>query len=171
MFLPNFITSMISTVGRTNYRIMVQHPYVVLLPTFTFFSYQKVRADWCGGEPDRKIMFSKKMTIFNMFINGLCLGAIFSLVQLNTGWKSSPITFSLCEVSLPLFFLAILVSMVFMFMEQCCGSCCLTIICCNIKDRSTIFDPDQKDVNIHVQHQSWVEMEKPQQSVPEKMPQ
>ena len=99
-------------------------------------------------------MFSKKMTMFNVFINGLCLGAIFGLVQLNDAWKSSPITFSLREVSVPLFFLAIFLSVVFMFMDKCCGSC-LTVTCCNIKDQTRIFDPDQED-------QDGVHMEKVQ---------
>merc|ERR1719410_647827 len=88
-------------------------------------------------------MFSKKMTMFNMLINGLCLGAVFGLVQVWPGARR--LTILLLVVSLPLFIPAIILSMVFLYMEKCCGCCCLTVTCCNIQDKGEVFDPDQED--------------------------
>ena len=127
LFLPSLIIAMITTVG-TNFRINVQHPALVLLPTFTFFSYMK--GGCCGGEPDHKIMFSRKMTMFNMMINGLCFGAFFGLVQMWPFEKESyrfGLTIYLL-FSLPLFIPAIILSIVFLYMKKCCG-CCLTVTC------------------------------------------
>ena len=52
---PSLIMAMITTVG-TNFRILVQHPALVLLPTFTFFSFQKIKGGCCGGEPDHSCL-------------------------------------------------------------------------------------------------------------------
>ena len=48
--------------------------------------------------------------------------------------------------------------MVFLYMEKCCGSCCLSVACCNIQDQVGVFDPEQEDV----QDQDGVKMEEAQ---------
>ena len=151
MTLPNLIIAMITTMG-TNFRILIQHPALVLLPAYTFFSYRA---------QDHKIMFSKKMTMLNMLINGLCFGIVFvqgQVGQFDVEYKRSHFQFFLLVASLPLLVMAILLSMVFIYMEKWCGCCCLSVSCCNIKDKEEIFDPDQEDV----QDQDGVEMEEVQ---------
>ena len=57
--------------------------------------------------------------------------------------------------SIFLFILAILLTMIFMFMEKCCGCCCIGVTCCNISDKTRVYDPDLEDV----QYQDSLEME------------
>ena len=151
MTLPNLIIAMITTMG-SNFRILIQQPALVLLPSYTFFSYRA---------QDHKIMFSKKMTMFNMLINVLCFGIVFVLGQVgqfDSERNRDSFQLALPEASLPLLVMAILLSMVFLYMEKWCGCCCLSVSCCNIKDQEEIYDPDQEDV----QDQDSVEMEEVQ---------
>jgi len=142
--LPSLIIAMITTVG-PNFKILAQHPALVLLPTFTFFSFQKLKCGCFGGDPDHKFMFSKKMTMFNMLINGPCFGIVCRLLYI--------MDINFLAILPPPFILAVLLSMVFLYMEKCCG-CCLTVSCCNIQDKGEVFDPDPEDV----QDQDEVEM-------------
>ena len=41
LFLPSLIFAMFATMGRTNFKILVQHPSLLLMPTFTFFGFQR----------------------------------------------------------------------------------------------------------------------------------
>ena len=73
-FLPSFLLAIISTLDLTNrrsLRILITHPYLVLLPTFTYFSYAKVKI--CG---DRRIAFSPKMSLLNMLLNAVVVPGI-----------------------------------------------------------------------------------------------
>ena len=70
----------------------------------------------------------------------------------------SDLTSVLLEYSLPLLIAAILLSLVFLYMEKCCRCCCLSVTCCNIQDQGEVFDPDQEDV----QNPDGVEMEEVQ---------
>merc|ERR1719282_1181991 len=82
LFLPNLLIAIFTTVGRNNYRALIQHPSLLLLPTFTFFSYQMLKSGArCCGEADGKIMFSKKMSMCNMRVNVVSL-FIFGLFSL-----------------------------------------------------------------------------------------
>merc|ERR1712130_136443 len=108
-------------------------------------SFQKLKGGCCGGEPDHKIMLSRKMTMFNMLINGLC-------------WV--PICGLLGGIIIPLttFIPAVILILMFLYMEKCCGFCCLTVTCCNIQDKGEVFDPDQDEV---VMEEAQVQDEEP----------
>ena len=66
-FLPSYLLAIISTLDLTNKKslsILISHPSLVLLPTFTYFSYAKLQI--CE---DRRITFSPKMSIVNIILN------------------------------------------------------------------------------------------------------
>ena len=123
LFLPSLIFAMFATMGRTNFKILVQHPSLLLMPTFTFFGFQR-KTYGCfrkgGGEHVHKIMFSKRITMWNILINGVCFPVFYELVQVwqfDFGYVDrSLLTTGLLVLSLPLFILAILLSMIFIFM-------------------------------------------------------
>ena len=78
-FFPSFLLAIISTLDLTNRKslsILISHPYFVLLPTFTFFSYTKNK--FCG---DKRISFSPKLSMVNMLLNAVvqwfCLEFLF----------------------------------------------------------------------------------------------
>ena len=159
LFLPNLLIAIFTTVGRKNYRALLHHPLLLLLPTFTMFSYQKLRSGaGCCGETDGKIVFSKKMSMCNMLINGVSFGVIGGLFL--NGTYFSGLKWNIFQkleyllIPLPLLIASIIFSLIFMFMEKCCG-CCLAVACCNIKDQARIYDPALEDV----EDQEAVEME------------
>ena len=69
IFLPSFLLAIISTLDLTNKKslsILISHPYLVLLPTITFFSYNKNKN--CG---DGRISFSPKLSWVNMLLTAV----------------------------------------------------------------------------------------------------
>ena len=172
--LPNLLTAISTTMERNNVRkVLIQHPHLLLLPTYTFYSFEKLQHNCnCGcAELDHKIRFSKRMSIMNIIIQSICFGVVFGLSvvwQFDSDWKRggltsllpdfSPLTIVLLVYSLPPFILAIILSMIFLFMEKCCGCCCLSVACCNISDQIRVFDPDREEVK----QEEAVEMEQVQ---------
>ena len=158
--LPNLLTAMFTTMGRNNWRkLLTHHPHLLLLPTYTFFSFEKF---------DNKIRFSKRMTVFNIIINSVCFGVLFVLVhfwQFENTSNRRALTAQLLLFLLPLFIPAILFSMMFLFMEKCCGCCCLGVACCNITDQIRVYDPDPEKVEV----ENGVEMEQVQVEVEEEV--
>ena len=145
--LPNLLTAMFTTMGRNNWRkLLTHHPYLLLLPTYTFFTFEKLQTSCGCAEPDHKIRFSKRMTVFNIIINSVCFGVLFVLVhfwQFENTSNRRALTAQLLLFLLPLFIPAILFSMMFLFMEKCCGCCCLGAACCNIRDQIRVYHPDK----------------------------
>ena len=157
LFLPNLIIAMFTTMGRTKWRkLMINHPSILLLPTFTFFSFQRINPGYCGSEkPDNKIIFSKKMTMLNIIVNLICFGILFAPVrmwQYNEEWYKILYCYPwyclrnhLLAIPLPVFVVAVLLSMIFMFMEDFICGCFLDVACCNVRDQARIYDPEQED--------------------------
>ena len=133
LHIPNFIIAIITTVAMDNIKILYQHPSLVLLPCFTFFSFQKI-----GICDDARIKFSPLMTIFNIIISSICYGSIFGFMNsmVDEDWDK---TYFL-TICIPIFAFGCLMTLIVMFMETCC-CCCGTLTCCNIKDDVRIYDP------------------------------
>lgn len=138
VFLPSFLVAIISTLDITNkksLRILISHPYLVLLPTFTFFSYSKLQI--CG---DRRIAFSTKLSIVNTLLNTVVLSGIIIFLAKVQHIYISDIIFLLSEIFLP-FFVSALLSILFLWLDEI--SCCS---CCGSAGRLLrVFDPDQPD--------------------------
>ena len=160
--LPNLLTAIFTTIGRNNWRkVLTQHPHLLLLPTYTFFSFEKLQPGCGCANLDHRIRFSKRMSIINIIIQSICFGVLFGLAQ--TWQFDADLTVSLLVVLLPLFILAIILSMIFLFMEKCCGCCCLGVACCNITDQIRVYHPDQEEVEVD----EAVEMEQVQMEMEE----
>ena len=62
IFLPHFLLAVISTVdfsSRQSVKTITSHPSLLLLPTFTFFTFSRL---WDGHFRDRRLSFSVFMT-------------------------------------------------------------------------------------------------------------
>ena len=85
-FLPSFLLAIISTLDVTSKKslsILISHPYLVLLPTFTCFSYSKLQI--CG---DRRVTFSAKLSIINIIINAVVpCGAAIIFIAIFEGFQ------------------------------------------------------------------------------------
>ena len=134
-FLPSFLLAIISTLDLTNKKslsILISHPYLVLLPTFTMFSYSKLKI--CG---DRRIALSSKLSIVNMLFNAVVFPGIF--IVLLTIRMGLDVSFSLNLLLFPL--AALLFTLLFLYIEKifCCP-------CCGSAGRLVrVFDPEEPE--------------------------
>ena len=135
LHIPNFIIAIITTVAKDNIKILYQHPSLVLLPCFTFFSFKKI-----GLCNDARIKFSPLMTVINMIVSTICYGSIIGLMHsmVDEDWDK---TYFL-TICIPIFAFGCVMTLMVMFMETCC-CCCSSVTCCNIKDDVKIYDPSE----------------------------
>ena len=74
LFLPQLLLALTTTIDRTNVKILVQHPSLVLLPVFTFFTFSRKEISCCGrGQADSRIQFSRFFSLVNIVITTICL--------------------------------------------------------------------------------------------------
>ena len=134
-FLPSFLLAIISTLDLTNKKslsILISHPYLVLLPTFTFFSFSKLKI--CG---DRRVALSPKLSIVNILLNAVVFpGIVIIMDSLQSGFYMVFLVFNLVFILPPL-----LLTLLFLFLEKI--SCCS---CCRSAGRLVrVFDPEQPE--------------------------
>merc|ERR1719334_1583017 len=76
LFVSNMMLAIITTVDRKNARkIFLHHPSLLLLPTFTLFTFQRVNLGLCN-KVGRGVKFSWKFTIVNFVLSIVCCGII-----------------------------------------------------------------------------------------------
>ena len=139
LFLPNFFIAVITTIGTRNIKTLVIHPHLVLLPVFTFFSFQKKELGFCSkGDGDSRIQFSPLMTKINMVVSLVCCVPFFGFYDYS-GLEICPNCIAI-PISLSL---SLILTIAFLYMEKCCCDCLMEVRCCNIKMDSKIFDPHQ----------------------------
>ena len=143
-FLPSFLLAIISTLDLTNKKslsILISHPYLVLLPTFTYFAYNRNKI--CG---DRRISFSPKLSWVNMLLNIVVLpGIVNFLVTIRYGFDAFLMFIS---------FFPALFTLLFLYLEKI--SCCS---CCWSAGRLVrVFDPEHPEKSLVLKEGRVVEV-------------
>ena len=124
--------------------ILISHPFLVLLPTFTCLSYSKQKI--CG---DRRIAFSPKMSIANMLLTALVLPGIFIILRTNR--DGFQVVFLLYFL---LFIFPALYTLLFVYLEKI--SCCS---CCWSAGRLLrVFDPEHPEKSLVLKEGRVVEV-------------
>ena len=70
VFLPQFLLAVFSVLdfrSGNSLRILYRQPSLLLLPTFTCFTFSRVSSSY-RGQADNRVVFSKRMTIANMVL-------------------------------------------------------------------------------------------------------
>jgi len=70
MFYPSFLLGVFSVVdfcSKDSRKILYRQPSLLLLPTFTCFTFSRISSG-CRGQADNRVTFSKKMTGVNMVL-------------------------------------------------------------------------------------------------------
>ena len=137
-FLPSFLLAIISTLDLTNKKslsILISHPYLVLLPTFTMFSYSKLKI--CG---DKRVALSPRLSILNVLLNAVVFLGIFIVLRaFILRANDFGVLFWLLLLLPPP--LAALFTLLFLFLKKI--SCCA---CCRSAGRLVrVFDPEQPE--------------------------
>jgi len=122
MFLPSFLLGLFSVVdfcSKNSLKIIYRQPSLLLLPTFTCFTFSKVSSGCCG-QADNSVMFSKKMTGINMVltvIQTICW-EIFFYHRYSNGK---------IVITIPLLVTGLVSTLMFLFYDKmfscCCGWC------------------------------------------------
>ena len=135
LYLPNFIFSLIVTIERKNVAIIWQHPYLIALPTYTFFTFSK-SCVWSHKSGDgHKISFSNMYSFINMAISSVSIVLVFINLRLTMGEEIYLMTFdhlplkptifiTLLLIPTPMFVIGLILSTAFIDMELFCGKCC-----------------------------------------------
>ena len=133
LFLPQFLLSLFSTLNfrdKSSLRILYRHPYIIILPMVTFFTFSRIKR----SNEESRIMFSKKFTWFNIIVS--TVGFVSWLVwyyyalELHLEYKY------ILTIPLPLYLSSILLTVLFLHLDKLC--CC----CCNPREQLSVYDPD-----------------------------
>ena len=141
LFIPQTLLAIFSTIGwsKASLKILLQHPSLILLPTFTFFTFAKVQTG-CGPQ-DVRIKFSKKFTCYNMVLTSIYIAMIIYLF--------GGIDF---DVTLFVFFygfiitIGVLPTTIFLLYDKLCCCCCSW--CLQPREEAVVFDPEWPDKDI-----------------------
>ena len=90
LYVPNLVFALWSSLGakKSSWKIVIQDPSIILLPTFTFFTFAKMNT-FCGNR-DIRVKFSPLYTWINM-----AWSSLYGLAVLNTLYNSGLETLSL----------------------------------------------------------------------------
>ena len=152
-FGPLLLLSLSVTMDRKNWKILYQHPYIVLLAVFTYFTFSKKKI-LCGGATDSRLVFSKKLTYFNMLLNSILTVVVCILAYFSGGFSAGAypnikihndndmITLMIMVYSVLLLTLILssVLTILFLHMPSCC--CCGGFGCCNIHNDVHMYDAD-----------------------------
>ena len=135
LILPPFLLSIFSTVNFhsiSSLKILYRHPSLIILPTFTFFTFSKTSL--CNG--DSRVIFSRKFTWLNVAVStlGLVVWRVWSYFKYDK-WYNVNVSYSLISI-LPLSVLSILLTALFLHTDKLCGCCC------NPREQLSVYDPD-----------------------------
>ena len=131
-FGPYILLSMAVTMDRKNLKILYQHPYIILLPVFTYFTFSKNKI-LCGGATDSRLVFSKNFTYFNMLLTG---GAFIWNFM-----RGASANWGFFYIMLIPFVLSLVPTILFMKMPRYSDDC-EDCGCCNIHNYVHLYDTD-----------------------------
>ena len=148
LYVPNLILALWSSVGATksSLKILIQDPSILLLPTFTFFTFAKINT--FHGDKDVRVKFSSLYTVINMawsFVYGLAL----MIALWETGCKEVYFfgegvnTFS---VWTPIFVSGMASTIIFLIYDSifpCCCDCWLLP-----RGQVSVYDPDNPQLEL-----------------------
>ena len=145
LFIPQTLLAMFSTIGwsKASLKILPQHPSLILLPTFTFFTFAKVQTG-CGGPQDLRIRFSKKFTCYNMVLSTIYMAVIFFLYIphiMSSGYSDTNITAGAIGASCGIIIIfGIVPTTIFLLYDKLC--CCCCSCCLQPSQEVVVFDPE-----------------------------
>ena len=131
-FGPFLLLSLAVTIDRKNWKILYQHPYIILLPVFTYFTFSKNKI-LCGGATDSRLVFSKNFTYFNMLLTG---GAFIWVFMRDASFNSGFFVIMLVPLVL-----SVVPTILFMKMPRYSDDC-EDCGCCNIHNDVHLYDAD-----------------------------
>ena len=153
LYLPQLLLALVTTLDTkyTSLTILWNHPSLILLPLFTFFTFSKPH-NFCRSDPsDNRVMFSVKYTKINLAISVVCYVLFCSLLSFTILTESDffqdyyvPFVFASCN----LLVVSMILTMTFIYFDQLFCCCCRCFL--SSKQQIVVHDPEQPDRIFHL---------------------
>ena len=153
LYLPQLLLALVTTLDTkySSLTILRNHPSLVMLPVFTFFTFSK-QHNFCRSDTsDNRVMFSLKYTKINLAIS------MVSFALFNYVWRFSLRTESdffkdyyylVTYSAIYLFAASVILTITFIYFDHlfcCCSQCFLSS-----KQQIVVHDPNQPDRTFHL---------------------
>ena len=151
--LLTFVTT-IQVTNIKSLKIIFTQPHLLLLPMFTFFSFQKENI-LSFRRSNIRVKISPNLSISNIIIHGIILVHIIDLgIYLSPGFVS--VSTLVLAIVLPLYIIATLVTLSTLYFHKIFSCCCS---CWNSpEDYVGVFDPEQPDKQFKLENGEVVEV-------------
>ena len=138
LFLPQLLLAIWSSCGATksSLKMISQHPSIILLPVFTFFTFAKMDTSCCGKR-DVRVRFSYLYTCLNMVWSFVYTLYIFIFLDITHFPRFDTTDF---YFSVTIFLPSLIFNIIYLFYDSCC-CCCYE--CCQLPTTQlSVYDPD-----------------------------
>ena len=139
LFIPLPLFAIWSSIGakKSSLKVIFQHPSIILLPIFTYFTFSKMNTS-CWGKRDVRLIFSPLHTWLNIIISSGCIYCFFLAGDIGP-WNFG-IDFVLLNIP------AVVPTVIFLHYDYlfcCCCECCL-----QPATKMSVYDPDNQDLEL-----------------------
>ena len=154
LYLPQLLLALVTTLDTkySSLTILRNHPSLVMLPVFTFFTFSK-QHNFCRSDTsDNRVMFSLKYTKINLAIS------MVSFALFNYVWRFSLRTESelfhqgyyylLTYSAIYLFVASVILTITFIYFDYLFCCCCPCFL--SSKQQIVVHDPNQPDRTFHL---------------------
>ena len=154
LYLPQLLLALLTTLNlnMTSLTILRNHPSILILPVFTFFTMGKPDSSVCWSDPkETRVMFSSGATKMNIYLSCACYALYWfffnnsPLINLDTVVLKDYIDI-LWVMILILFLLAIALTITFLYFDYFCCCCCAWFL--SAKQEIVVFDHKQSDQSL-----------------------
>ena len=140
VFLPNIllaITTSINLMKKNSWKIFLNQISFILLPTFTFFTFQRLRLNYCccSSQTDDRVRFSPIMTQVNIII--AVAGYLGWILWINETYHPQENLWLSLYTTIPLLLAGILLTEIYIYFDK---------FCCSIPEEEIhVYDPDKPE--------------------------
>ena len=150
LYLPQLLLALVTTLDTkfSSLTILWNHPSLILLPLFTFFTFAKPH-NFCRSDPsDNRVMFSVKYTKINMAISigsFILFCAVMSFTMLSDSDIFHHLYYSLFAI---LFAVSVILTITFIYFDHLFCCCCQCFL--SSKQQIVVHDPNQPARTFHL---------------------
>ena len=158
LYLPQLVLALVTTLDSklSSLTILWNHPSLILLPIFTFFTFSKPH-NFCRKDPsDNRVRFSVRYTKINMAIS-LCSFILFCSVLDLTLLSDSDVDHDLyyCLFSIH-FAVSMILTIIFIYFDYIFCCCCRCFL--SSKHQIVVHDPNKPDRTFHLVNGEIIEV-------------
>ena len=146
LFLPQTVLALCTTIGcgKSSVKMLIRHPSLILLPTFTFFTFAKISP--VSGERDVRVRFSRGATWCNLLLSCLYMGLMTCCQVALPQPRGAALELAVLYIVTPigcLFVASVVPTTIFLLYDKLC--CCCCSCCLQPTEELVVFDPEWPD--------------------------